>query len=119
MNNKPVYGWAMNFGKGYKIQDNFINKSSEKINSLQCENISYNLNYNTNEIQSDGQYSNQPPFYTLKPIANNNCPKYNYILPNTYPYLEDININKKYYWYYPYDKYDWNKNRLEIPKPSF
>jgi hypothetical protein len=102
---QPVYGWAMNFGKGYVRQDNIINTSSQHLNK--------DLYY-----YSDGRDSSEPPFYTFKPKCNTNCPYYNYTLPDTYPNLENININKKYYWYFPYDTYDWNQTPLQLPKPS-
>lgn len=66
---------------------------------------------------SDGIINNELPQYSLNIYPEYiNCPFYNYILPDNYPKVEIPYINEKCYWYYPYDKYDWDTNS-NIPKP--
>lgn len=113
-NHNPVYGWAMNFGKGYQKQTNIFSTSSEKVSS--------DDNKNCQIFYTDGRYMNKAPYYTLGPHTPSNCPFYNYTLPDTYPNIKTPNINPKAYWYLPYNTFDWNNyysnSIVQIPKPS-
>jgi hypothetical protein len=113
---KPVYGWAMNFGKGYKTQSNIFSTSS-----VQLPKYPQKCNQN---FYTDGRYMNQPPFYSLGPHPYpSNCPFYNYTLPDTYPNVPSPMINPKAYWYLPYNTFDWqNYNAssiVKVPKPGY
>jgi hypothetical protein len=97
-NYKPVYGWAMNFGKGYKtIPNNIRNSSCKTENDNPCHlKNSDNTNYCCN------------PFYKLGPHTQQLiCPYYNYTLPDTYPYVPSPIINPRNYWNLPFNVGDW------------
>jgi len=92
----------------YQRQNNWINASSLHL-------------YSELYPYSDGRDSSTPPFYQINiegKTRGTNCPMYNYTLPDTYPQIPIPTINPKYYWYYPYQTYDWNHPNLEIKKPS-
>jgi len=102
----PVYGCAMNFGKGYQTQSNSLNASS------------VHLHPDLINTTTDGKYNTYPPMYSVGVKYVSNCPYYNYTLPDTYPNTSYMPINPKYYWYYPYTQYDWMHQELQIKKPS-
>lgn len=117
----PVFGWAMNFTTGppYQQQSNIIGGPSSPLYQqkrvLQCPSG-----------QTDGLYSQRPPFYRLGPgpQSQRNCPFYNYTLPNVYPYstFDDVpSPDPKLYWFYPYyrDERFWENPIVRVPKPGY
>lgn len=110
--NRPVYGWAMNFGTGYQKQRDIVGTSCRKTTRPPCYNP-----------QTDGKYTCQPPFYQLGPHwPPVNCPYYNYTLPDTYPEVESPTINPRMYWFLPYDEFDQirydSSSIVQVPKPG-
>ena len=76
-------------------------------------------------FSTDARYTCQPPYYQLGPQPNvQNCPYYNYTLPDTYPNTNPPSISPRAYWYLPYDIFDsiiynqQNNNVGYIPKPG-
>jgi hypothetical protein len=111
---RPSYGWAMNFGKGYAKQRDIIAGSLYRPT---------NYGETCTSQQSDTKGLFQPPFYQLGPQPNKRiCPFYNYTLPDTYPYTPSPIINPMAYWNLPYAVGDWesyyNTNTVEYQKPG-
>jgi hypothetical protein len=74
----------------------------------------------TTENQTDGKASRAAPFYTLGPVACQNCPFYSYLLPYNYPYVEaEETPDPKNYWYFPYyyDPSFYNDEYSAVQKP--
>lgn len=119
VNDKPSYGWAMTFtssSQPYTLQRNIQGGPSspleKKLDQRQCP-----------IRQRDGSDSSYAPFYTLGPQPHINCPYYNYILPDAYPYdsfLTAPSPNPKQYWYFPYykDPTFWDNPIIRVPKPG-
>ena len=109
------------------LNGNYINYTGANNYSMQDNNIGSppftygNQNrckYGGPELQTDGKYSRNPPYYQLGPDDKKNCVFYNYTLPYNYPWSGGSSMpDPKNYWYYPYYKnptfYD---NPLQIPK---
>lgn len=111
-NLRPVYGWAMTFGKGYATRP-YFNRPSAFVLPRPGR---------LNHVDTEGRYSADPPFYRLGPAPRQNCPRYNYTLPDTYPVVPTPTVDPREYWFLPYDTYDWpayeSNETVVVPKPS-
>lgn len=104
---------------------NYLNYTSQNYEnrSFNYKNENNFVNYNKNictEQQTDGKYSQSPPFYQLRPTPQKNCIFYNYTLPYNYPFSGGSRTpNPINYWYFPYYKDPtFYENAIQVPKPG-